>query len=441
MTAMDALQVGGRLAPQQSLAAGSALRVILIFDYASITGGAAKSALESAMGLARRGHHVTLFSAVGPVWPKLAEAGVEVICLDQFDHLNDPNRVRSAISGLWNWRAAGELRRLLRAADPARTIIHVHEWAKALSPSVGLEIVRSGLPTIYSLHEYFLACPNGTFFDFGEGRNCGRTPLSAACVTRNCDQRNYAHKVWRVARHVALRATPNFASHMRHYIYLADLQLEVLRPHLTPGARFFKVANPIDIERRPRIDVGGNATFLYVGRLSREKGVDMLAKAARSLNLPVRFIGDGPERENIRRILPDADISGWLPPDAVAAAMASARALLFPSLWYEGKPMVTLEAAARGLPAVISDNTSARESIVHNETGLLFRNGDQAALESAIAMLDPATADRLGRAAYEGYWLAPQTLDLHVRDLEQVYAEVRADYRATARTTGAEHAA
>ena len=74
-----------------------------------------------------------------------------------------------------------QLARLLGSLPAERTIVHVHGWAKALSPSIAMPIARSGLPAVYTIHEYFLFCPNGGFYNYQRGHTCSLEPLSAAC--------------------------------------------------------------------------------------------------------------------------------------------------------------------------------------------------------------------------------------------------------------------
>ena len=105
--------------------------------------------------------------------------------------------------------------------------------------------------------------------------------------------------------------------------------------------------------------------------------------------------------------------------------LSKARALVFPSLWYETQGLVVMEAAAKGVPAIVSDGCAARDFIVHGETGLLFRNGDVADLAEKISMLkDPKLAEHLGRQAYERYWANPNSMENHISDLIKYYHHI-----------------
>ncbi|NKQ94672.1 glycosyltransferase, partial len=132
------------------------MHVVLVADHASINGGQAKVAIESALGLAARGVRVSLFAAVGPVDPRLEPAGIRVVCLEQDDISTTRNKLAFAAQAIWNGAASRALARELAACDPRDTVVHVHAFAKALSPSIGTALRASRLPCLYTMHEFFL---------------------------------------------------------------------------------------------------------------------------------------------------------------------------------------------------------------------------------------------------------------------------------------------
>ena len=73
------------------------------------------------------------------------------------------------------------------------------------------------------------------------------------------------------------------------------------------------------------------------------------------------FVGDGPLAAELRAKYPDARMLGWQKPEDARAAIRNARALVFPSLWYEGQPLTVLEAKALGTPVIVSDGCAGRE--------------------------------------------------------------------------------
>ncbi len=403
------------------------MNVVIILDHAHINGGQAKVALDSALGLKARGHAVTVFAAVGPIDERLPAAGIEVVCLGQSDVHSTGNKLAFAAQVVWNTTAARALARLLSSLDPRHAIVHVHGWAKALSPSIGRALLaHPDVPVVYTMHEFFLVCPNGGFYDYPAEAVCHRTPMSLACVTRNCDSRSYPRKVLRLARHAALQHWSGLPEVCRDVVTISDLQVEVSARYFAPGTRFHRVDNPIAVPNLgPKHPGDPLGDFVFVGRLSPEKGAGLFAAAARLAGIRPVFVGDGPSGDELRRLYPEALFLGWKSPDEVRDLMRAARALVFPSVWYEGQPLTVYEALAVGTPVIVSDVCAGREAVRDDETGLWFPSGNAEALAGRLrALADEATARRMSEAAHARYWAHPLTLDAHLDRLAEVYGTV-----------------
>ncbi|NJN06077.1 MAG: glycosyltransferase family 4 protein [Rhodobacteraceae bacterium] len=399
--------------------------VVFVNDHANVTGGQAKVAIAGAAGLARRGHHVSFYCRRGTGRSRSR-------CRRRRDDLprskgpgQRSQQIPDGAAGDLEPRCLGALTRLLATLPKERTIVHVHGFVKGLSPSVWRAIDRSGLPFVHTAHDYFITCPNGAYFDYTKGINCPLRPMSFSCITCHCDARSYAQKLFRVVRQLALSTLGRMPRRLKHINYMTNLQRAVLVRDLPDGIKFHQVLNPIDVVDRGPVKLENNSAFVFVGRLSHEKGVLLLAQAARELGAAVSFIGTGYLSDRIGEICPDARVTGWLAPNDVIESIRGARALVLPSTWYEVQGMVILEALGNGVPVIISDNCAGREAITNGETGLLFANGDVEDLKKCMRTLaDDAIASRMGRAAYNRYWQRPLTLDTHLDQLEAVYAEI-----------------
>jgi glycosyltransferase involved in cell wall biosynthesis len=351
--------------------------------------------------------------------------GLRVVCLGQHDLLGDHNRLRALCRGLWNFGAAAALRKLLAGQDRSGTIVHVHGWTKALTSSSIREAVSAGYHVVLTLHDFYTVCPNGILFNYPRRQMCQFHPLGMKCLSARCDARHHAHKCWRVLRQVVQHRLGQVPEALRDFITISDLSCQILAPHLPRRARLHRVGNPVEAVPCEPVAVERNRLFTFVGRFAPEKGPDLLAVAAARSGVQAMFVGDGAMRDRVVSLCPSATITGWLPHEQVRSCLALGRALVLPSRCYELQPLVVLEAAALGVPAIVSSTCAAREAVEHEVTGLWFRNGDTADLEHCIRrLLDVRFAQRLGRAAHERFWKIPPTLDGYARRLEEVYQTI-----------------
>lgn len=361
--------------------------VIVVNDHGWISGGQAKIAIETALELRSRGLDVCFVAGVGPVDPRLVEAGCECHVAGQYDLLADPNRARAAAKGIWNSRAARILADCLARRDPDSSVVHVHGWAKALSPSIGPVVTRSDIAHVYTLHEYFLSCPNGGFFDYRAQSICHRRPLGISCLTTRCDSRADHHKAWRVARQAVLWSVGQMPSGLRELIYLTPEQRKILGPSMPVQARWHYLPNPAGPRPDRRVEAENSPTFLFVGRLSPEKGAVVAARAARIAGVPISFCGDGEERDAVLAANPDARMLGWLSEEELNRQMRNARCLLFPSLWYETYGLVVADALRIGLPTIVSKSSVAASMVTAGNSGELVAAGDVEAWATAMRRL------------------------------------------------------
>ncbi len=399
--------------------------IIVVNDHAHISGGQPKIAITTAKGLAARGFKVIYFSTTGPIDDGLQQSDVDVICLDQPSFTAAENRLRSGVQSIWNTKAAAALSDLLDAQDPNRTIVHIHGCDKDLSPSVGRVITRSKVPHLFTMHGYFLACPNGGFFDYQTKQRCSRKPLGIDCLTTNCDSRSYAHKVWRVARQTMMHRLAHLPADLKHLAYLSDTQLKVISPYLPQSAQLHYLPNMVDQYEGVRLECEHSDRFVFVGRISVEKGAVEFAAAARQAGVKAVFVGDGPEFDAVKAANPDAEMAGWQNPETVADYLSRARALVVPSLWYETFGLVAYEALGMGLPVIIGGWNAGAEAVDHMETGIIYDKEDELAAALAQAK-DDHLIKRLSENGFNRHAgaQAGSSLDQHLDQLTDLYGTI-----------------
>lgn len=403
--------------------------ILIINDFAQVNGGASKIAISTAIGLKQRGHEVIFFSAVPPVIELLKLSGIKIINIGQYDILSNPKRVNAAVNGLWNMKAARLLSELLNKYEPRNTIIHTHSWTKALSPSIFFPIIKKNFRFVISVHDYFLFCPNGGFYNYSKSELCKEYPMSLKCIIKNCDSRAYIYKCWRLLRHLIQNQVLKKAKDSFNLILPSEFTKRIISNYffLRESNRYL-IPNPIDIAQSQPVKAQRNDIFVYIGRFSKEKGVLIFAKAASELGIKSFFVGDGYLKDEIVKAYPKAVITGWLDKRKMRDILKSARVIVYPSLCYETQGLAVLEAKAMGIPAIVSDTCAAREYIEHGLDGLLFRSGDVYDLIDKLKIcMNDSLIEKMSVKAYENYWENPQTIDNYLDSLEQVYLKILED--------------
>jgi len=315
-------------------------------------------------------------------------------------------RLAAAGRMLWSTSARAGLSRVL--ADFRPDVVHLHNVYHQLSPSVVAAARDAGVPCVMTLHDYKLACPSYRMLD--RGRPCDACvtggPLQAA--RRGCKDGSrpasalLAVESWLHRRLGAYDGVGAFLAPSRFLAGVLD------RAGVYPD-RLRVLRHPVDTDRLPvKTAPGGGVVF--AGRLSPEKGVGTLIRAAARLpaGVTVEIAGDGPAgpalRELAARVAPRRlRFHGRLPKDRLHDLLRSAAVAVVPSAWYENQPLAVLEAFGCGVPVAGTDLGGLPELIESGVDGWTVAAGDATALGDVLARtlndLDRAFAmGRAGRA-------------------------------------------
>lgn len=351
--------------------------IVLVNDFDYVQGGASKVAIQTANLLAESLTNVNVyfFSSVHGDDCALNKKVIS-ICLNQKESLKDSNKIRGAINGLYNFKAKRELKKLLKTLDRDNTIIHVHGWTKALSSSIYSAIFKMKFKSVLTMHDYFTACPNGGYFNYKKNEICHIKPLSCKCCKCNCDSRNYGFKLYRVVRQFIQNKIIKLNSKLTDVISISDFSENILKKTLSSKTRIHRVYNPIDLDTKPKmVDYKKNKYYLYVGRLSPEKGADTFCKVISELGLKGIVVGDGSELVKLKKQYPSIEFAGWKAASDVKKYMQGAKALIIPSKWYEGAPLTPLESMQYGIPLISSDCNAAKDYVTE-KNGFIYNSYD-----------------------------------------------------------------
>lgn len=355
--------------------------VVLVYDQAFISGGAAKVAIKSAVALKNRGYRVIFFAGLAPIDKQLTDNNIEVICVGG-EHIAKTKSPKTMLRGIHNGVAKKKLEDLLSTLDSENTVVHIHGWTKSLSSSVFSACRKKEFKTFVTLHEYFTVCPNGGIFDYQKGKICDKKPGSLRCAVCNCDKRNYIQKLYRDVRQ--LFQTHQLKKLQPNVIYITDFSRNILEKNIKFKHKSFLIENNVEIFDRVKVEPSENSDYLFVGRMSKEKGADLFCEAVTKAGVNGIVIGSGAMYDELKEKYPNITFTGWLNSDEIKKYISKARCLVVSSIWYETMGLTILEMQAKGIPCIVPDRCAGIEYIKDKVTGVEYKIGDVSSLIDAI---------------------------------------------------------
>jgi glycosyltransferase involved in cell wall biosynthesis len=321
----------------------------------------------------------------------------------------------TAARAIWSTEATARVRGLIRRSKAE--IVHCHNLFPLLSPAVLRAASGEGAAVVMTLHNYRLLCLPATFIR--DGRVCedclGRPPwpgvlhacyrdstLGSAALATSLTLHNTFHTFDRVAKYLAVSGF-------------------VRRKYVEAGWPYDRIEVKSNFASESPKREGPGRYFLYLGRLSPEKGVETLLSAWRRSSARLLVVGDGPTARALKADAPpNVEFRPTVSPAEVPTLIREARALLLPSLWYEAQPRVILEAYAAGVPVLASDLGALPEA-VGPDSGLLVAPGDAGSWADAIErLLDDRESERLGHGAWRR-WRDRYSPEHALQNLEDAY--------------------
>ena len=358
------------------------MRVLIVHNHYQIRGGEDAVVEHEAAALAASG------------------CTVETLTFHNDDIRTPLDRLRTAFEAP---HAPRGIARVVAAVERFRPdVVHAHNTFPLVSPAMHGVVRALGPVTVQTLHNFRLACAGAMLMRDGAPCETCLTGSSYAAVRHGC-YRGSRLGTLAVARMIDRhRRTGTWTRDVDAFVALTEFARGRFIAAGLPAHRLFVKPNGLPDPGAP--DDGPRDGILFAGRLSPEKGVEILKQAAARLSAPVDVAGEGPLRERLEGA-PGLTLLGALPHGEMRARMSRAAALVVPSLWYEGLPMVVAEAYAAGTPVIASRIGALAGLIEDGATGLLVAPGDPDALAGAIERLRnrPEEARRMGAAARAAY--------------------------------------
>ena len=343
----------------------------------------------------------------------LRNAGHDVaVCRPSVDAAS--SSVRRATDSVWSASAVREVKTQVRDLDPE--VVHVHSLYPRLSPAV-LRVLPPRAAVVMTLHNFRLMCLPATYLRNGTVcEDCaGHTPWRG--VKHACYRDSRAASAALALSLVAHRALQTFSRIDRFLAVSEFVRGKYVEAGIAAGRVGVKSNFAWPSDRR----VGPGGPVLYLGRVTREKGLDTVLQALPD-GLELVVAGDGPERASLeQRSGHHVIFAGSVAAPAAQELLRTARALVVPSRWYEAQPRVILEAFAAGVPVIASRIGALPELVDDGVNGRLAAVDDPGAWRRALTGIsDDAESVRLGDRAF-ATWQERFTPELGLRQLEAAY--------------------
>ncbi len=337
----------------------------------------------------------------------LKSAGFEIdLHIVQNKKIRDMNSVSAGLNTVWSRKYAAEIGQLIKAGG--YDVVHIQNFFPILSPSIHYAAKKNGCRVVQALRNYRLNCVNG--LHFRSGKICvdcrGRSPIRG--VLHKCYRESYlasaavaamisAHRLLKTwERQVDVFVTPSQFSKDEYVRAGFDGSRITVKPNfIAPPAFQFPARQD---------------SFVFVGRLSEEKGVGVILEAWDSNPdfPPLVFVGDGPLRPMLTekaKTDPRFILLGHIPLIEAQKQLAAARAMIFSSNCFETFGRTIVESFSVGTPVICADIGATAELVNEGENGRLFEAGSARSLSDCVRKFlgDEGGYQALSTGARESY--------------------------------------
>ncbi|ELR71634.1 glycosyl transferase, group 1 [Fulvivirga imtechensis AK7] len=340
------------------------------------------------------------------------------------------DKLAAALGVIYNRKSARRLEKEIRYFNP--DIIHVHNFLPLASPAVFMVAKKYGIPVVLTLHNYRLLCPGATlFYRFSIYEKSIRRIFPIDAIWKGV-YRNSKLQTAAVALMTAFhRLTGTWKNKIDRYIVLTNFARDKFGQSVLgiPQKKF--VLKPNFVGDSGKGEKKRNNFFLFAGRLTVEKGVHTLLKAAQHDGFNLAIIGDGPLRgmvEGASRLYPNIRYMGFKAKGEVLYYLKHCRALIFPSILYETFGMTIIEAFSTATPVVASRLGAMKELVQDGINGLLFEAGNSTDLGRAVKQLTTDTGLEKSLSINARItFLRKYTAKINYKILHGIYQEVIKD--------------
>ncbi|MGF1906868.1 glycosyltransferase family 4 protein [Aliivibrio salmonicida] len=342
--------------------------------------------------------------------------------VDYYQEQTLKNKITTAVNFIHNSEACIKFKQLLEQEKP--DLVHFHNIYHQLTPSIIKVAKQFGCKTVLTAHDTKIACPSYTMYRDGHTcEDCVHGSVFNATIHR-CQEGSLIKSFLLSAEAIYQKVSGNYQQ-LDAVVSPSRFLGRFIQQKL-PHNRVDIIVNGID-EHVSNEGISDQGYFLYLGRLSTEKGVPTLAKAHQLMkeNTALKIVGDGPVFNELKETYPSAELLGFKSGDELLTLIKQAKAVIVPSECYENCSMSVLEAMSYSKPVIASRIGGLPEQIRDGVDGYLFEAGNAQALADKLDVLAASlsASAEMGKNARQRF-LSKYTLTKHKTDLLNLYNEL-----------------
>ncbi|MBQ8647854.1 MAG: glycosyltransferase family 4 protein [Oscillospiraceae bacterium] len=407
------------------------MKILLVNKFHYRKGGSETYYFALADALRRAGHEVIFFAMESEKNLPCEQADYFVSGVDYNGPQSVADKIKNGVKLLYSTEAKKKFAALLASEKP--DVVHLNLVHRQITLSVVDACKEAGVPVVFTQHDLICVCPN--YLCLSEEGVC-EDCLSGSfvpCVKKRCVKGSRAKSLLGAAEAVLYRKRGTYHK-IDCYITPSKFHSEMLKKGNFTSSEIRHIPNflPYGTQFEKKAPVEG-AGLLFLGRLSKEKGLETLLRAmALAADATLKIAGDGPQRTELEKLAEALGLServeflGFLTGNALTEQLERCKAVVLPSECYENAPYSVMEAMASGKPVLGSRIGGVPELVQDGKTGFLFRPGDaedQARAIRALCALDEAAYGEMCSNAVR-FAAAELTEESHLAKLIPVYEKL-----------------
>lgn len=359
------------------------MKILMINKFLYPRGGSESYMLKLSEELSRQGHTVEFFGMFDEKNTVSNTANEYTTNMDF--HGKTWDRFLYPFKILYSFEAKKKLGRVLDEFRP--DVVHMNNINFQLTPSIIYAVKKRNIPLVQTVHDFQMICPNHLFYSFSENKPCERCLHGSKwnCLKYGCIHDSKVKSLLGVLEAMLYQWKKTYQLVDLYICPSRFLEQKLLSANKLYEGKTFTIHNFIEKHKKTAMSREQTPYIVFVGRLSKEKGVALLAETAKKLP-EYHFVvaGSGPDGDVLAG-LPNVTLKGFVSGEALTNLMANAYLLIAPSVCYENCPLSILEAHALGVPVVTMNYGGMAELVENGVNGTL---ADAATPESLVRAIE-----------------------------------------------------